>query len=72
MTAVLIVLASLVFASAFLHLYYIQEDSSEKLLWNKGEAYLFVSVSRVGWRVSYLRYLRSVVEELIPGGLYPK
>ena len=53
--AVGIVLITCVVASAFLHVYYVNEGATGDLLWKGEEAYLIVSVGSLGYRLSCLQ-----------------
>jgi len=66
MVAVAILAAATVAAS--LRIYFIREDSGGYVLWNAGEAYLFISVARRGLHVSYPEYAWVVLEQILHGG----
>ena len=54
---------SIVALAAALHLYFIREGSGAHLLWNDDKVYLIIKVGRLGYRMSYLRYLPEPVLE---------
>lgn len=55
--------ALIVGLSATLHLYFISDGVGPVLFWNVDKAYLFIEGGRLGYRVSYLRYLPVLVME---------
>jgi hypothetical protein len=69
--AVIAILAGAMVAATFLNIYFIREDSGGEVLWNANEAYLFIAVSRRGFRVSYLDYPFVVLKEYFHGVRLP-
>ena len=67
---VLVVLSSSI-ALAFSKIYYIREDSAGTLLWSADEAYLFMSVVRRGFGISYLEYPWAIFEQFLNAPPFP-
>jgi hypothetical protein len=55
-TAAAVAFLALVLIGAFSQVYFIRDDASGEVLWNDGEAYIFIAFSRWGLQVSYVRY----------------
>jgi hypothetical protein len=53
---VVAIIAGAIIAAASLRIYFIREDSGGDVLWSANDAYVFIGVSRRGFRVSYLEY----------------
>jgi len=56
MVIALLVLAMVLAASVSLNVYYVRDGSGGRLFWRGDEAYLFLGVGHVGYRLSYLEY----------------
>lgn len=68
---VVAIIAGAIIAAASLRIYFIREDSGGRVLWNANEAYLFIGVSRRGFRVSYLEYPWAILREYLHGVRLP-
>jgi hypothetical protein len=65
-----VVLACAIYADLF-HIYTLRDDNGGTILWNANEAYLFMSVARRGYRLSWPAYVADAIGQLfvtLPGG----
>lgn len=49
---------------ASVNIYYVRSGADGDLLWNAHEAYLFLKVYRLGWRLTYLQYFGEALKRL--------
>lgn len=67
----LLALAVLLCASAFLHVYFISDGGNGTLLWNGDTAYVFLDLGSLGYRLTYLQYIGQSVKEMFGVGREP-
>lgn len=67
----LIVLVVAVILAASLHVYMVRGYGSGYLLWNQNEVYLFVPVAYFGYRMTYLGFVRAMIEAAFLGVAQP-
>jgi hypothetical protein len=58
-----VVLACAIYADLF-HIYTLRDDNGGTILWNANEAYLFMSVARRGYRLSWPAYVADAIGQL--------
>jgi hypothetical protein len=69
----LFLLVALIIASSLATIHAVQETSGRaQLLWRGGDAYLFVSTQRWGWRESYVRFLFGIFMSVAQYGDAPQ
>ena len=66
-----VLIVTVIAASAFLQMYYIREDSGGQLLWSADEAYLFMGETRRGFHLSYLEYPWEMLKECLHAPAFP-
>jgi hypothetical protein len=62
-----VLLAVLIVAAFSLRAYFVRDDSGGEFLWNGDEAYLFMSVTRRGYKIGYWEYPLALLKEALYG-----
>lgn len=67
-TAIILLIAAAALAAS-LHVYYLSGEEAGELLWSQTEAYLFVPVAQLGYRMTYLGFVGAMVKAAFPYGV---
>jgi hypothetical protein len=65
------IIVGAILAAGTLKIYFIRDDSGGEVLWNGKEAYLFISVSQRGFRMSYLKYPWVLIQQYLHSAPLP-